>query len=336
MLVYISVIISNYFSIRPEKMKSMRLCLFLYICTSLIIHTTQAAHYQPKNSNADTVQLFSIVRTELRKPEYAQDVLPNDFSYLNQLLRYGQGMHNRQEYARCVFGIFSKVMGASQYVNAYSFSHLVEELPQTLNPYFVNYKLRGSHRSAIGLDGDMFDRFKESVTNTLYTQFSSQYESFKSSPSQFFDELSDSIVELAKQEIDAQQMRSATKRFLELGISKLVWSPEEHTKIWGNVKNIAQNLSLLMENAIVEDSNDLDDMYWTLIHRFNYFLDLMGTHIPSSFYQEVREDIASNNLLLLNLAEQDVCIQTKKECLQYALLEAEARSRAYEKGILTS
>lgn len=317
-------------------MKSIRLCLFLYICTSLIIHTTQAAHYQPKNSKADMAQLFSIVRTELKKPEYAQDVLPNDFSYLNQLLRYGHDMHNRQEYARSVFGIFSKVMGASQYVNAYAFSHLLNELPQVLKPYFVNYKSRGAHRSAIGLDGDMFDRFKESVTNTLYVQFSSQYESFKTSPSQFFDELSDYIVEIAKQEIDTQQMRFTTKRFLELSISKLVWSPEEHTKIWGNVKNIAENLSLLMENAVIEDPNDLDDIYWTLIHRFNYFLDLMGTHIPSSFYQEIREDIASNNLLLLNLAEQDVCIQTKRECLQYALLEAEARSRAYEKGILTA
>ena len=62
--------------------------------------------------------------------------------------------------------------------------------------------------------------------------------------------------------------------FLEIAMAKLIWSPEEHEKIWENVKAISRQLEVLIQHNILNDANDLDDLYWTLIHRFCFFLEI--------------------------------------------------------------
>lgn len=299
-----------------------------------------ACEYTSPDSKSDDIKavntqlLFDVVSSELKKPEYAQEVLPNDFSHFNQFLIYGQNVRNRQEYGRSVFGIFTKIMGGSQYVNAYAFSHMLEALPQTLKPYFKAYKAGQAEALDAHLNGDTLDRFKESVNNALYVQFSSQFDFFKSSPELFLSELAQHITDLAEQEINTERMRTATKRFLEMGLNKLVWHPEEHDKIWPSIKKITGQLAALMEHNILDDANDLDELYWTTIHRFNYFLDLVGTNMPISFYEDIKRDLQDSQLPLLTLEEQDICIQTKKECLLYGLLQAEAKTRAFQHGIV--
>ena len=243
-------------------------------------------------------------------------------------------MSQRQRYVRSVFGIFSKLLGSAQYVNAYAFSLMLEEFPTLVKPYFISYKTEQYLRHVSQLDADMFDRFKETVNNMLYMQFSSQYEFFKNNPEGFFDELSQMIVDVAREEMQTERIRYSMLRFLEIGLRKLIWSYEEPEDIWDNVKTITRQLGMLVENNILEDLNDLDDLYWTLVHRFNFFLDLNAAHLPVTFFENIKNDISANQLLLLDLEEQDICMQTKAECLHYSLLQAEAKSRAYAKGIM--
>ncbi len=282
------------------------------------------------------IDLFKFVSTELRKPSYAQDILPNDFSYLQSMIEHGHRLPNRQEYLRSVMSIFSKIMMASPYINAYAFLGALEDLPGQLVPYFTCYKEVGSRQYRMGVDTDMFDRFKETVDNLLYIRFSSQYDIFKADPEKFLHGLAEQVVDMAKQELDTERLRITIKRFLELNISKLVWSPEEHDEIWDNVKSISRYLEVLMEKEIIVDLNDLDDMYWTLIHRFNYFLDITSTELPISFYQKIKKDIyQDSSLKMLKLEEQDICIQSKKEVFIASLLQAEARRRAFDIGVIT-
>ena len=214
-------------------MENIKRYVFVYLCAVITMNTvvpmnssvpmnTSYVHIQNRagvNTQADifsptAAQLLAIVRTELKKPEYARDILPHDFTYFNQLLLHGREMQSRHEYARSVCSIFSKVLGGSQYVNAYAFAQLLEVLPQTLKPYFISCKAYDELSSTSGLTGDMFDRFKESVSHTLYIQFSSQYDVFKASPLQFFDELSLYIADIAQQEMEIYYLRTAVKRFL--------------------------------------------------------------------------------------------------------------------------
>jgi len=283
-----------------------------------------------------TMPLFQFVCTELKRPEYAREILPYDFSYLHQLLVYGKTLHHRQNYARSVFGVFSNVMGASHDISAYAFEALLELLPNALRPYTllsVSSELPFYPEST-----DMLfqDRFKHIVSNILFIQFSSQFDSFKAEPVLFFDDLAHRMSDVAQQELDMQLMRTAVKRFIELALSKLIWRSEKPETIWPNVKKIADNLMQLVEHNIIDDLNDLNDMYWTLIHRFNYFTDLLNAHLPQSFYHDIRTDLSSDSILLLTLAEQDSCIRTKKESLIRALVESEAKRLAYEKGIVLS
>jgi len=323
--------------------KNNLLLIFLLLQMGAVSSTLLCNSYSDTNTNMmktdlydQQVDLFKVVSTELRSSSYAQHVLPNDFSYLQSLIEHGHRLLNRQEYLRSVMNIFTKIMGASHYVNAYAFLQMLETLPCHLVPYFNSYKSASSHEYRIGIDGDMFDRFKETVDNLLYIQFSSQYDIFKADPEQFLSGLAEQVVDMAKHELETERLRIAIKRFLELNISKLVWSPEEHDLIWDNVKKIAHLLEELMEKEVITEVNDLDDMYWTLIHRFNYFLDIASTELPISFYQGIKNDIYKEpGIKMLKLEEQDICIQSKEEVLIASLLQAEARRRAYEQGIET-
>ncbi len=316
-------------------MKSFKFILFV-LCLFVSTYTIKAHDYQRINDEQDPTQLFEVVKNKLKQPEYAYETLPNDFGYLNQLLSYGHETREPQLHIRSVFSIFSKLLGGAHYVNAYAFSEMLDDLPRLLQPYFVPYKNHAALQKKINLDGDMYDRFKEAVNNMLYMQFGSQYEFFKNNPYQFFDELSQQIVDIAQEEGNIERSRYALMHFLEIGISKLVWSPEEQDKIWVNVKKISHQLESLIEHNILEDPNDLDDLFWALVHRFNYFLDVTSASLSTSFYNEVKTDVAEKQLLMLELDEQDMCIQTKANCLSHMLFQAEAKSRAYEKGILVS
>lgn len=287
-----------------------------------------------RDGDLATMPLFQFVCTELKRPEYAREILPYDFSYLHQLLVYGKTLQHRQNYARSVFGIFSNVMGASHEVSAYAFEALLELLPNALKPYTLLSISSELPPYPEGADVLFQDRFKHIVSNILFVQFSSRFDSFKAEPVLFFDDLAHRISDVAQQEIDMQLMRTAIKRFTELALSKLIWRSEKPETIWPSVKKIADNLMQLVEHNIIDDLNDLNDMYWTLIHRFNYFTDLLNAHLPQSFYQDIRTDLSSDSILLLTLAEQDSCIRTKKECLMRALVESEAKKLAYEKGIV--
>jgi hypothetical protein len=82
--------------------------------------------------------------------------------------------------------------------------------------------------------------------------------------------------------------------------------------------------------------DDLDDILWSLMHRFCYFLELTGSVLPLEFYGEIEHDLTNNLVFFLETKEQDEGIITKKETLAQALLQAKTKAYAYEKmGLLT-
>jgi len=125
-------------------------------------------------------------------------------------------------------------------------------------------------------------------------------------------------------------LRQMLIRFLEVGLNKLVWSPKEADKSWESVKTMSHQLAALMEYNIINDLNDLDELYWSLLHRYRYFIELHSTDLSLSFYQQVKADIMNKNLMLLELEEQETFIESKASCLLHAVLAQEAKKRMYE------
>lgn len=284
--------------------------------------------------------LLSSIADEIKKPEYLQDILPNNFSYLTQLLKYnpvkdyaGAKDKRSRAYPRSVLRMFGNMLKGAPCVNAYAFRDLLSEFPALLKNDFILYKkIALQHKTS--LDLDLFDRAQETISTLMYQRFNAHYDYFRQDPEKFLDELAQQIVVVVEEEVSIEQLRQTVIRFLEIGLGKLVWSPEEHATIWECTKQIAQHTASLMEYNIIDNLDDLDDLYWALIHRFCFMLDITGNQMPLTFYQQIKDNIASQPILLFELEELDTFLQTKQNRFMHALLTSEAKKRALDVGIL--
>ena len=93
------------------------------------------------------------------------------------------------------------MLKSSHYVNASAFSDMLEQLPSELTPYFSLPASRQYIANSALYDATFVDRFKETVQNVLYMQFSTEYESFRQDPNLFLKKISGSIVTIAQEEI---------------------------------------------------------------------------------------------------------------------------------------
>jgi hypothetical protein len=274
--------------------------------------------------------LLQSIQRELKDPNYRRDILPSNFSYLIQLLEYGYKTDQSRDYTQNVLSLFSKLLKGCEYVNSYVFGSLVEQFPRLLKKNFMYYKA-GSPTEQLALnDLDMLARLQKTVTTCMYGKFTNEFNAFKENPDAFLDDLTKKIIGATSEEMSIESLRQTVVRFLEVGLSKLVWSAHDHDKSWESLKTISDRIATLMECNVIDDLNDLDELFWTLVHRYCYFLDLHSTELPVAFYEKVKQDISTQQLALFDLEEQENFIQSKSECVLQTLLTQEAKRRAFD------
>ena len=297
---------------------------------SINAHSFQAKHMSPDNQNDFILSL----QQELRTPQYKKEVLPNDFSYLSHLITFGTTNNQPPAYLRSVIKMFSNMLKSAHYVNAYALSELLEELPTIVESYFAFPVSRRYISNPALYDASFADRFAATVHTALYAKFSTEYESFRQDPELFLRNISSDIVSIAQEEIEQEQIRQSLIRFCDIALNKLIWHPSEQEKTWELTKKIAHQLASLLEHNILNDSNDLDDLYWTLLNRYCYFVEIAATDMPESFYAAVKNDISSNKIVFFELPEQDFIIEPKLSYMQRTIMEAEVKAYGYRHGLL--
>ena len=328
----------------------MNFILLLLICVTTFIQTVQGIDNKKSSTvtyrsedveREEGLSLFSPVDASpegiknflqqvYNRHEYIE-ILPTNLSHIIQFLRHGKKNNQSRAYVKSVVKLFSNKLKGVQYINAYAYSLMLAELPDLLNSYFLIKRPSG------------LNKYKDTLNSILYQTFLAKYDFFKKSPQEFFDVLSQEIIEtlqhdlpMLSDDISTEELRNTLVRFLEIGINKLVWHPEEHDKIWGSVKAISRQLEALMENNIIDDANDLDDLYWTLIHRFSYFIDIAHESLPAKFFETIKTDIASEQLLLVELEEQEALITSKRDHLLHIVRGSLARKQGAAKGLILS
>lgn len=278
-----------------------------------------AKFYEPVVMTSEGINNF--FKKMYNHPIYA-GFLPNDFSHLKHFLTHGNSTKQTRTYAQSVMRLFGNKLKACSYVNATAFNELLEQLPSLLEPHFTITRTYA------------FDELKKRINNVLYAQFFDKFVSFKHDPQHFFEDLSLVILDEFHTQsndigvISVEELRKTTLVFLEIGLSKLLWKPEDKVDTWKNVKSIAENLALLFENSILIDPDDLNDLFVSLTERYCYFLDIAATDMPLTFYQAVTHDIMSTNPLLLELTEPEDNIEPKAQRLLGSLARAEALCRS--------
>lgn len=295
-------------------------------CVGMLTATLTAMDqsHRPVKFTAEGIQAF--LKNVYNAPNYGSEILPHNFCHLIQFLKHGEKNKQSRTYTKSVFRLFNNKLKASRGVNSLAFSDLISDLPRLLEYQFMIYKV------------DRFDRVKQAINDILYNSFLQQYDLFEENPTALFDEISTEIVENIKgdlylfDDVSMDDLRRMVIVFLELGINKLLWSPDDGVDTWKSAKGISDQLAELMEYNIITDPDDLNDLYISLIERYCHFLELTEQYIPTEVYVAIKMDIEQNPCLLLDLEEQEEIIESKANRLLRTLLtgEARARSREYE------
>lgn len=302
--------------------------IFGYTLMSMWFTTLMSNPINENNEITHAAQLLQSIQRDLQDPKYRQDILPNNFSYLMQLLQYGAQTKQTREFAQESFSLFSKVLKGSEYVNSYAFNSFIKRLPGLLKHYFAGPQLESANQLIIEHDLTLLERLQQTVTSIVYNKFTKDFATCKADPEQFLNDLTYRIVNATAQEVTTEQLRQMIIRFLEVGLSKLIWNPQDQEKTWESVKSISSNLATLMKSNIVDDLNDIDELHWTLVHRYRYFLELHHTSMPLACYAHIKRDIRTKKLLLFELEEQEPFLQTKASCLMNTVLTQEAKKRS--------
>ncbi len=285
---------------------------------------------KPEKKEQSTQHLLATIQEDLHKPQYRQEILPHNFSYMSQLLQHGSVSKQAPEYAQNVISLFSKLLKGSEYVNSYVFSDLIQTLPEHLKHYLGSFHLESSGTLLLSSDLDMLERMERTISHLVFNKFTQDFDTCKTNPRLFLDDLSKRVFAATTQEVNMELLRQTLVRFLEVGLGKLVWSPKDPEQSWQSVKNISDRLATLMEQNVIGDLNDLDDLYWSLLHRYRYFLEIHGSDLSLAFYQKLKAEITESKISLLDLAEQESFIESKASCLLHTVLAQEAKKRMYD------
>ena len=270
----------------------------------------------------------NFLRNTYNSAEYVQEILPHSFDDMDKFIAHAIKNNLSGEFIKSVFKLFGNKVKGLEYINPSAFEEMLDHMNIRIKDYVKMPTI------------NLFEKQKEAINELLYQSFLTKFDQFKKEPNFFFDSLSQDILKVAgpnktDDEVSIEQLQHTVTRFLEVALGKLIWSPQDNELTWESVKSIAEKLEALLDNNIITDADDLDDLYWTLIHRYSYFLKIAGAQMPADVFVQIKEDMANQELSLLSLEEQEEYMTTKAQHLAHALAQVEAKMLANEQGIIT-
>lgn len=225
------------------------------------------------------------------------------------------GIIETREYADRTLKLFHKKIKQTSYIHPQAFNNFLKQLPQLIKKYIKQ---------------DSFNtKIEKSITKFFYS-----YNNTQTTP------LSAQLTKLVTQEyskyeqsISTNELRATLMRFLELAISKLIWNAQDQLETWDSMKELAYYIEQLGKEHIIYQE-DLDDLYWSLIARFCYFIELSGAQLSLETYKAIQKDMDS--LYFLFTEEQEDYIETKNSYLKRSLKEGAIKAHAHSFGIINS
>jgi hypothetical protein len=279
--------------------------------------------FRPIKYTQSSIQCF--LKHTFNNPNYAQRFLSLNFSHVYTFLSYTNQSELPRTYIKSVLKLFNQKLKSTTYINAYAFLELLDTMPDMLKNFFVPEK-------------NLNDK-KDLVKQCLYDFLLNNFKDLKENPDAALSSLSDKIIDITEnkkqEDISIEELQYTISQFLDTALSKFIWSPEDQQEIWESVKITAHKLESLLINNMIPNTETLDDLYWSLIHRYCYFLEMAGSELKPDCYTVMNTDLATKKLSLWYLDEQEAYITTKAERLKHSLIDAEVRSRAFHAGLIT-
>ncbi|MGZ6251097.1 MAG: hypothetical protein ACXWL2_03650 [Candidatus Chromulinivorax sp.] len=240
--------------------------------------------------------------------EQYTEYLPYNLGHMIQFLEFGQKNEQNEIYAISIIKLFLQKIKGCDYMNSYSLVTSMPKLADALSPYMEKK------------EAGLLQELQNSLKKRFSTIFSNYFSYFQKNPDAFLDALSEQIAKKTndvqtQQHIEIEHIKKDIVRFLETCFGKLIWAPQDAYNAWVAINDLASQAEQFLDKKLLTDINALDDLCWSLIHRFCYFIDIAAQDISQDVFRQIINDIYHEKLILLKLEEQEDLILSKKDFL---------------------
>lgn len=269
----------------------------------------ESLFYNPINFS--TFGLTCFFNHRYNNPKYIEDFLPNNLDDIIQFIQYAKTSNQNRSFIKTIFKIFTKKIKYSNYISSKELINLSSKLPGLLSSYLLPEAQQSS------------DEY--TIKDILCTEFADNFADFKSDPNNFLSKLSQTICSaLANKEkpqegdITAAELKEILIRFLENSLNKCLFNlNDQEDDAWEQYKELSQSIYNL--KSIIYDIDDINDLINSIIARFNYIIDMVGSDIPLETYKTAIDEIQTKNFDWLEIEEHDTLMKPKKDELLYTL-----------------
>lgn len=309
--------------------------------TRSLTRDLQVVNKKPEASPDETfTRGFSQYVSDVYNRHNYATMLSQDGTHLVDFLQLSEELNLNQTTLYVGLRLFHNKLKSCEIIDDAAILQMIEPIGKYLEKHFE--ETEPLYRTNLSL-------MRKHTEELMLAKFTDHYTTFQTQPDSFLLSLSEEITKEFKQEFvnfeknmkeqqqkaeSRERLRNLTMRFLETALSKTMWSTQSHEGIWQSFQAIAFDLQSLGVRSVVNHMDDMDSLLWSHIHRFCYFIDLVGSHLPLEFYEEVETDLSSKMVYFLEEKEQDACIKTKKETLEEALIKGRMKSTAMHRGIV--
>ena len=249
---------------------------------------------------------------EIYNNKYYSDYISQNGTHVVEFLELSNELNLDIETVYTCLRLFYNKIKSCELIDDTVVTQILEPLPDLLAKYFTPQE---------DIESISLTSLNKNIEKVILNQFTQHLPKFQAEPDNFLSELSAEISQIAKKELDffekaieqkemTERLRNMVIRFFETALSKTIWNNTEYEGIWQSVLSIANGLHMLGVNGVLDHMDDLDDMLWSLTHRFSFFIDLTGSSMPLSFFEEIENDLDSRVIFLLESQEQDEGIKS--------------------------
>lgn len=264
------------------------------------------------------VSLF--LQQTLNHKDYSTEFLPYSFTHITQFIDFAHTSKQSNAFTEGAFRLFLQKLKNCTFVGSDTIERFLEQSEQALILDLAKE------------DESLWKHFKK----TLSRGFKEKFSLIQHDPLGFFEFISKELSQQVTQTIiNPERTRMTFLRFLQQATDKIMWSATDAEKTWYSFKKLGYHFYILHTQKVIPDDLDANDLYWSLIERYCYFLKLSGTHLSLETCALIKEDLLKNEYPWLNHKEQESGLTTKRERLTTALLETEAKIYAHKQGIIT-
>lgn len=261
--------------------------------------------YRPIDFSPDGIShYFKYVYNHPEYPNY----LPYNLSHMIQFLDHGSKSGQSEAFAASVVKLFMQKIKATPYVDAESFVEFLPKFAQAIQPYLDKK------------EASFLQEVQTVLKDRLVTVFTKYFSYFQKNPDAFMTSLSEQLAKQTNQlctaqHIEVEQLKKDVLRFIELCANKLIWSSKDDAQVWLVCNKIAYETQQCLEKKVLTSQDSFDDVCWSLVHRFCYFLELSAPTLSRNFYDQILLDLQTKPLILTSAEEQEDLMTTKRSHL---------------------